>query len=340
MSANERLVFKGGKNQARHWMKLNVEKGKPGQAKAGYTAFAEEFHCKPEKEDVVRMIGIIYDENGNEAERMVRQIIANEAAIEKAKKSGNRKQRRALQKLSKLLNGSGTQQNNNGTQTLTETDSEKKEEEAQEKTSSEEPSFEEICKSEITAVLKEIECEKDSIINLSMELEALKVEAELKKERVEILQKELTEIAQSLSGIKQTAIEKAKAKEQSEWKLVELEKKLLELDKQMEEASALHRTLFEECVTENCELVDICKVDSQKMQATLMKIMFEPKSFSEEFAELQDIATVEEIKKVAQIMVLNESTEEKIYWHFNSKNKNVANLLEFVSGISVVIDEK
>ena len=329
MSANERLTFKGGKNQARHWMKLNVEKGKPGQAKAGYTAFAEEFHCKPEKEDVVRMIGIIYDENGAEAERMIRQIIANEGVIEKAKKSGNRKQRRALQKLAKLL---GQQPNSNDTQNVEQAEN------SEEETTQEEPSFAEICKSEITEVLKEIECEKDSIISLSTELEGLKAEAEQKKERVEILQKELTEIAQSLSGIKQTAIEKAKAKEQSEWKLVELEKKLIELDKQLEEASALHRTLFEECVTENCELVDICKVDSQKMQTTLMKIMFEPKSFSEEFAELQDIATVEEIKKVAQIIVLNESTEEKIYWHFNAKNKNVANLLEFVVGILVVID--
>lgn len=290
------------------WLAIQVEK----LHKAAYAEVAEKLQCAAEKEALHGAIRNLY-ETEKRANEICSALDFNQSKIEKAKKklaNGMKKMRkRGFEASERQLQ--------------------------QEKVSTDLELRLEACKQELDAAREEYE-------KCDLLLVSYKKESSEKKLQAHALCNQLKALYKECNELEINAIEAAKRLEEHETRVVELGEQLASLKNEYDEANALHFTTEEVCVSETCKKV-LWNTTTyhEEVKSIMMDIMTNTTSYPEDFQDTVGIATVQELKKIAEVLAYNKQLElqyqgRKLIWHFEKKD-NVSDLLEF-AGLHIVTE--
>ena len=187
---------------------------------------------------------------------------------------------------------------------------------------------------------KALNAEKAEADKCNVLLKSIQDEAHGKKSQAEELISKLKAIYSECSELEEKAIETAKNLEIHEEKVLELSEQLEALKLEQQKENSLNVTFEDQCVTETCEKVSDRYWSDNEVNAELVMLMTNPKQYPEDFRDTIGLATLEEVRTIAKVLVACHNIEaqnpnRQLVLHF-AKRSNITDLLEF-SGKNIKI---
>ena len=304
VNENKNEMVRVNKSKMQKWLREHVEKNE----KTGLQGVADKLGCTPTEDNVRKYMGFVYAQE-DDVDSMMNAILRNEDRIcktlDKKLKSDEHKSK-ADQKAEGVSLAEG--------EIRTE---------------------EEILLEQLSSLRYESTHSKVEAARCESDLTKLAEKAKANRNKALELQKQVDSLFESTKLLEKQAV--ALKKEQQEWeeKAYLAEEKIPEITAKLQELSALHFTSDPECVSDKCVLMEKCP--AEETMKKFFELSTSAEGYSSEFQILREAATLEDLKKIAEMLTFAESKgEQKLYWHFK-KSDNVTELLTSL-GVDVVID--